>query len=257
MRHRTLVGGVGLGVLMLAVVTLAGSFTALSSRPPVSVAEPVKPIEPGTLSASQPRPEQAVPRPSDLPDGAYTYSSPSPTETGRRLPEPERCSLIPDPANLLRDMDAAEATGRVFSTSQGPTQVSRLLTAFAHSDGAAAMLRGIQRVTRHCNDFQAVLDHRAPVRVRADPYALRLTRTGRGRVTNGILAPRRAGHALSVLPELGGDDGDGDADADDDADGVAGSLKLVDVTLNRLTRGTSGLSDSRARLETCLGCGWL
>src|SRR5688500_3793245 len=73
LRRRTLVGGVGLGLLMLAGLTLAGSFSALSSRPPVPVPEPVKPVEPGTLSASQPQLEQAVLRPSDLPGGVYTY----------------------------------------------------------------------------------------------------------------------------------------------------------------------------------------
>src|SRR5918997_5556172 len=135
LRHRTLVGGIGLGMLMLAALTLAGSLSALSSRPPVPVPEPVKPFEPGTLSASQPQLEQAVLRPSDLPGGAgaYTYISPSPKATVRRLPQPERCSLLLDPDNLLRDTNAAAATGQASSTLEGPTQVSQLLTTFARS----------------------------------------------------------------------------------------------------------------------------
>jgi len=237
MRHRTLVGGAGLGVLMLATLTLAGSLSALTTPPPVPEAEIIKPIEPGTLSASQPQLEQAVLRPTDLPGGSYAYAySPtaSPKATVRRLPEPERCSLILDPDSLLRDTHAAESTGQASATLQGPTRVSQLLTTFARSDGASATLQEIQRVTRNCQDFQAVLDDGTPVRVHVkanpideDTYALHLTMTGGGRVTNGILTLRRAGHVLSVLGELG-DDGIGDP------------LKLVDVTLNRLTHGTPG-----------------
>lgn len=234
LRRRTIVGGVGLGLLMLAGLTLAGSLSALSSRPPVSHPEPLKPVEPGTLSASQPQLEQAVLRPSDLPGGAYTYVSPSPKATVRRLPQPERCSLILDPENLLRDTGAAEATGRASTKLQGPTQVSQSLTTFAGSDGAAATLQEIQRVTQHCNDFEAVLDDGTPVRVRvkanpidSDTYALHLTLTGGGRETKGILTLRRAGQVLSVLRQLGGG-------------GISESVKLIDVTLDRLTRGTSG-----------------
>jgi hypothetical protein len=236
LRHRTLVGGIGLGMLMLAALTLAGSLSALSSRPPVPVPEPVKPFEPGTLSASQPQLEQAVLRPSDLPGGAgaYTYISPSPKATVRRLPQPERCSLLLDPDNLLRDTNAAAATGQASSTLEGPTQVSQLLTTFARSDGAAATFQEIQRVTQHCQDFQAVLADGTPVRVRvkanpidADTFALRLTLTGGGRETKGILTLRRAGQVLSVLRELG-------------EGGIADPIKLVDVTLNRLTQGTPG-----------------
>ena len=238
MRHRTIVGGVGLGVLMLAGSTLAGSISALSSRPTVSVHEPVRQKEPGTLSASQPQLEQAVLRPSDLPEGAYSYTyisaSPSPKTTVRRLPEPESCSLILRPENLLRDTGAAETTGQASSALEGPTKVSQVLTTFARSDDAAETLQRIRRVTRNCTDFDAVLDDGTPVRVRvktepidADTYALKLTMTGKGRVTNGILTLRRAGQVLAALREIGDD-------------GVADSLKLVDVTLNRLTRGTPG-----------------
>lgn len=238
MRRRTLVGGAALGILMLSGLTLAGSLSALSTPPPVPEAEPIKPIEPDTLSASQPQLERAVLRPADLPGGshAYSYVAPaSPKATVRRLPEPERCSLILDPDGLLRDTRGAQAaTGKASATLKGPTRVSQLLTTFARGDGASATLQEIQRVTRNCKDFDAVLDDGTPVRVRvkANPidentYALELTLTGGGRVTNGILTLRRVGNVLSVLGELG--------------DGSLGDpLKLVDVTLDRLTRGGTG-----------------
>lgn len=169
MRGRTLVGGVGLGVLMLAALTLAGSYSAFSARGPVPEAELNKPIEPGTLSASQPRPEPAVPRPIDLPGG-------SPGATPRRLPQPERCSLILDPGNLVRDIRAEEAAGQASTTLQRTTRVSQLLTTFARGDAASATLRGIPRVLRDCKDFQAILDDGTPVRV----HVGRLTRAAPG-----------------------------------------------------------------------------
>jgi hypothetical protein len=235
MRRRTLVGGASLGLVILVGGTLAGSLSAVTTRPPVPEAKLVKPIEPGTLTASQPQLEQAVLRPADLPGGAYANSpTASPKATVRRLPEPERCSLILDPGGLLRDTHTAEATGQASSTLQGRTQVSQLLTTFARSDGASATLQEIQRVTQRCKDFPAVLDDGTPVRVQvktnpvdANTYALHLTMTGGGRVTKGVLMLRRAGHVLSVLGELGNN-------------GIADPLKLVDVTLNRLTQGTPG-----------------
>jgi hypothetical protein len=225
-------------MVMLVGLTLAGSMSALSSRTPVTAApEPVKPSkEPGTLSASQPQLEQAVLRPSDLPGGGYAYilTSPSAKTTVRRLPQPESCALILDPSSLLRDTSAAETTGQAAATLRGPTEVSQLLTTFARSDGAAATLQEIQRMTRNCTDFETVLDDGTPVRVHVkttpiddDTYTLKLTLTSRDRVTNGILTLRRAGQVLSVLREIGGD-------------GVADSLKLLDLTLGRLTGGTAG-----------------
>lgn len=232
-RRRTIVGGTGLGILMLAGLTLAGSMSALSTQQPTPEAKLVKPIEPGTLSASQPQLEQALLRPTDLPGGDYTYlPSPSPKATVRRLPQPERCSLILDPGGLLRDTHAGEPTGQATSTLQGPTRLNQLLTTFARSDGASAALQEIKRVTEKCQDFRAVLDDGTPVRVHVkaspinkDTYALRLTLTGGGRVTKGILTLRRAGHVLAVLGQLGND-------------GIADSIKLVDMALSRLTQVT-------------------
>ena len=177
MRFRTLTGGVGLGVLMLAALTLAGSFSALSTTgPPVPDAGLSKPVEPGMLSASQPPLEQAALRITDLPGGAYAYTvvlAALPKATGRRLPKPERCWLMLDPGT------------------------------FARGDAVSATLREIQRVTQNCKVFRAVLDDGTPVRV--------LVKESR-RVANGVLTLRRAGHVLS---------------------------------------------DPRARLGACLGCGWL
>jgi hypothetical protein len=238
MRRRTLVGGAVLGILLFAGLTLAGSLSALSTPAPVPEAELTKPIEPDTLSASQPQLEQAVLRPADLPGGsdAYSYTAPaSPKTTVRRLPELERCSLILDPDGLMRDTNAARAaTGRASATLDGPSRVSQLLTTFARSDGASATLQEIQRVTRNCQDFEAVLDDGTPVRVHVEArpidentYALQFKVTGGGRVTNGILTLRRVGNVLSVLGELGGDS-------------IGDPLKLVDVTLNRLMQGGRG-----------------
>jgi len=117
LRRGTIVGGAGLGVLMLAGLTLAGALNAVSTPRPMPEAV-AKPIEPSTLSASQPRLEQAAPRPTDLPGGASTYSpTASPKTTVRR-----RCSLILDPGRLLSDVRAT--------------------------------LREIPGLTRNCHDFQ-------------------------------------------------------------------------------------------------------
>ncbi|HEX6683577.1 MAG TPA: hypothetical protein VF062_12320 [Candidatus Limnocylindrales bacterium] len=238
MRRRTVVGGAGLGVLMLVGVTLAGSLSALTSRPAPPPAQPAaKPIEPGTLTASQPKLEQAVLRPADLPGGTTAYAAASPKATVRRLHEPESCTALLDPNSLIRNAHVAEATDQASATLTGPTQVSQVLTTFAGIDGAEATMRELQRVVQRCNDFQAVLDDGTPVRVQvlADPananaggdtYALRLTLTGGGRTTTGILTLRRAGQVLAVLRQLG---------TEAVSDPLKDSIRLVDLTLNRLT----------------------
>lgn len=222
MSRRTVAGGSVLGVLLLTALTLAGS---LSSRSTPRATPPQIPHEPGTLSASQPELEQAVLKPVDL-GGTHQEV---PKTTVRRLPTPERCSTLLDPDSLLREARVGESTGQASSNLRGPTDLSQVLASFA-GDGADATLRQLRRIGEQCRDFQSQLDDGTPVRVQVeeravdgDTYALKLTLTGGGQTTSGVVTLRKAGQVLSVLRELGTAD-------------VSDPLRLVDVTLNRLTR---------------------
>lgn len=220
--RRTVVGGAALGVLLLSALTLAGS---LSSRTTAPAPQPATPWEPGTLSASQPELEQAVLKPADL---TSTYKE-VPKATVRRLPAPERCSALLDPATLLREGQVSESTGQAAARMSGPTDLAQLLTSFS-GDGANATLQQLRRLGEQCRDFQTRLEDGTQVQVRveetpvdADTYALKLTLSGGGRTTAGYLTLRRAGQVLSVLRQLGSDE-------------AIDPLKLVDLTLDRLTQ---------------------
>ncbi len=222
MSRRAVAGGSALGVLLLTALTLAGS---LSSRSTPRMAPPEIRHEPGTLSASQPELEQAVLKPVDL-GGTHIEA---PKATVRRLPAPEKCSALLDPDTLLRQVRAGEATGQASSNLRGPTDLSQVLASFA-GDGADATMRQLRQLGGQCHDFQGRLDDGTPVRVQveehhvdADTYALKLTLTGGGQTTSGVVTLRRAGQVLSVLRELGTGE-------------VSDPLKLVDMTLSRLTK---------------------
>lgn len=227
--RRSVGGGAALGVLLLSALTLAGSLWSPSTPP---APEPVLTREPGTLSASQPELEQAVLKPADL-SGAYVSV---PKATVRRLPTVERCAKLLDPSSLVQEASSgvaggAESIGQATSRLQGPTQLLQLLTSFS-GDGATETMRQLKQIGQQCRDFKATLDDGTPVRVRVeqkpvtgpDLYLLKLTLTGDGHTTAGYISLRRAGQILSVLRQLGSDD-------------AIDPLKLVDLTLNRLTQG--------------------
>jgi hypothetical protein len=158
---------------MLVAITIAGSLGSRSTPP---AAAPATPVEPGTLSASQPRLEQAALRPAGLP-GAYTAT---PEATVRRLPTLQRCSMLLNPDSLIRAARVADSTEQASTNLTGPARFSELLTTFAGTEGAAT-LRELQRVTKQCRGLQAALDSRTPVRVRVgtkpidDPTPSKLT----------------------------------------------------------------------------------
>lgn len=228
--HRSIVGGAALGVLLLSALTLAGSLWSPSTTPPAPKPAPTR--ETGTLTASQPELEQAVLKPADL-AGPYVAV---PKATVRRLPTLERCAKLLDPGSLIHEASAsvvggAESTGQATSRLNGPTDLVQLLTTFA-GDGATETMRELKQIGQRCRDFDAVLDDGTSVRVKVEPrpvtepdlFLLKLTLTGNGRTTSGFVSLRRAGQILSVLRQLGRDD-------------AIDPLKLVDLTVSRLTRG--------------------
>ncbi len=221
-RRRTLVGGSVLGLVLLTALNLAGS---LSSRPTPRAAPPLPvPHEPGPLFASQPELEQAILKPVDL-GGTHTEV---PKATVRRVPAPERCSALLDPGSLLREAHVAEVAGQASSILIGPTDLSQVLASFT-GDGADATLRELRLIGERCRDFQTRLDdgtqasvHVEEKQISRDTFALKLTLISPEKTTSGYVTLRRVGHVLSVLRELGTAD-------------VADPLRLVDMTLNRLT----------------------
>lgn len=216
-----------LGIALLSALTIAGIMGARNSPPEVTQALP--PNDPGTMLATQAELQQALIQPADLPK-PFAGSSKA---TIRRLPPAENCAALLDPSSLLRQVAAkAEATDQAQTHIDGPAQLTQLLTTFA-GDGAELTLRELRDVTKQCKSFGAVLDDGTPVQVTAAPvrddalaYTMKLTLTGGGRITSGYVTLGRVGQVLSVLREIG----------PVDAVAAIDPVKLVDLTLNRLTQ---------------------
>ncbi|GIH04511.1 hypothetical protein Rhe02_25780 [Rhizocola hellebori] len=232
--RRTLANGTLLGVALLSALTLAGVLGARDTPRPAAAAPSPAPPEPNTRFATQPELQQALLKVEDLPT---PYASASKATVHRVAPTTERCAGLLDPGALLREAAARvlshpEATDQATSEIGGPAPLTQLLTTFA-GDGAQQTMLELRRMGNGCRDFSTTVDG-APVRVMATvvrddttTYSLKLTLTGSGRTSAGYLTLGRVGQVISVLKQVG----------PVEAIAAIDPIKLVDLTLSRLTRG--------------------
>ncbi len=232
--RRTLTSGTLLGVALLSALTLAGVLGARDTprQPGAPSTAPKK--EAITHFATQPELEQALLKAEDLPT---PYVSPSKATVHRAAPATERCAGLLDPGALLREaasrlLTRPEATDQATTELAGPAPLTQLLTTFA-GEGAAETMQELRRMGNGCRDFSTTVDG-SPVRVTSTvvrddstTYSLKLTLTGKGRISAGYLTLGRVGRVLSVLKQVG----------PVEAIAAIDPIKLVDLTLSRLTRG--------------------
>lgn len=231
-RRRTLLGGVGLALILLTALTLLGVLGPRSGPPP---AETVLGTDSDTRTAVQPELKAALLQPDDLPD---TYNphhtavnrpiTPA-TPTASATRQPERCgALLGAPDELVRRAAAVvgpvpQARAQVAAAHSGPARslLDQVLTSFT-GNGAGATFDELRRMGRRCRDFGAVLQDGIAVRVRVqeltedqlsqpsrpllrvqgERFALKLTVTGGARTMIGYLALGHADRVLSVLRRL-------------------------------------------------------
>lgn len=254
-RRRTVLGGVALGALMLATLTLVGVLGA--RHEPQAATESPQQLD--ILSGSQPQLQAALLTAGDLGAGPTGHNGVPVIGKPTSESHPAQCAaLLSDPLELISTasttvINPPVATAQARSEQPGPDDslLHQVLTTFAEN-GAVATFNHLRQVSDVCRDFSADLDDGTKVRVFVVPvetervpetfrrlsgetYVFKLTMTARERISTGYLAVGRAGKVLSVLRQFGTARAGTESQSTTD-----GFLRLLEVAATKLAPATTG-----------------